>query len=311
MAERNGAPRFSFMGDSISTFEGCNPAGFDVFYEGERCARTGVENRCDTWWHQVVEHFGGTMAVNGSFSGSMVEGAGFPAASSVQRVEALGSSSALPDAIVVFMGINDYGWGGPDAQAHGAGRATPSCSRVGETERRVAALAPLDAADRFGEAYDLMLGRIKSAYSATDVWCCTLCPGRVTGEAHSTFIRRLRGVSFDSYNEAIRAAASRNGCRLIDFAAYGLDYEAADGTHPTARGMRQLSAMAICSMEKQGAFGGVFTQRARDRFEEAFSSCDMASESACDKRSCIDCPFARGTGNAWSLVCEKPLRPRS
>src|SRR5699024_9563400 len=29
-----GKRRFSILGDSISTFEGCNPTGFRVFYEG-------------------------------------------------------------------------------------------------------------------------------------------------------------------------------------------------------------------------------------------------------------------------------------
>ena len=45
---------FSILGDSISTFEGCNPAGFRVFYEGERREATGVREARDTWWEMCI-----------------------------------------------------------------------------------------------------------------------------------------------------------------------------------------------------------------------------------------------------------------
>ena len=99
-----GKRRFSILGDSISTFEGCNPTGFRVFYEGERCAATGVREPRDTWWAQVVDALGGELLANGSFSGSMVEGAGFPAGDSAERVAALARDGQAPDAVLVFMG---------------------------------------------------------------------------------------------------------------------------------------------------------------------------------------------------------------
>ena len=46
---------FSILGDSISTFDGCNPDGFAVYYQGERCEQTGVTSSADTWWSQVIE----------------------------------------------------------------------------------------------------------------------------------------------------------------------------------------------------------------------------------------------------------------
>ena len=94
---------FSILGDSISTFEGCNPAGFRVFYEGERREATGVREARDTWWAQVVDALDGELLANGSFSGSMVEGAGFPAGDSAERVAALARDAeharALADAL--------------------------------------------------------------------------------------------------------------------------------------------------------------------------------------------------------------------
>ena len=179
---------FSILGDSISTFEGCNPAGFRVFYEEERREATGVREARDTWWAQVVDALDGELLANGSFSGSMVEGAGFPAGDSAERVAALARGGQAPDVVLVFMGINDYGWGGADAQAAGRGNALPTCLDVDALgEQREPGLAASDATERFGAAYGSMLARLRAAYPHAEVWCCTLCPGRVVGRDGSTF----------------------------------------------------------------------------------------------------------------------------
>ena len=107
MASSCRRPLVSILGDSISTFQGCNPDGFDVFYEGERCAATGVRRREDTWWQMTIDALGGELLSNGSFSGSMVEGAGFPAASSAERIEALSRDGLAPDIVIVFLAITD------------------------------------------------------------------------------------------------------------------------------------------------------------------------------------------------------------
>lgn len=295
-------PLVSILGDSISTFEGCNPDGFDVFYEGERRRMTGVERVCDTWWRLVVDAIGGDILVNGSFSGSMVEGAGFPAASSVRRVAALSRDGMDPDIVIAFIGINDYGWGGPANQAAGRGRAVPDAAPA--CEERTARFAAEDAAAAFGTAYGVMLGRVRAAYPDAQVWCCTLCPGRLADARETTFIRRLRGVDVRAYDDAIRLQASDHGCRVIDLASFGLDYEAVDGTHPTARGMRQLASMAVRSMARQGM---PVNAACASELDAAFEGDDMHTKDACDRDDCLDCPFARATGNTWSLVCEKDL----
>ena len=240
--------RFSVLGDSISTFEGCNPEGFDVFYENERRDATGVRLVEDTWWAQVIEQCGGELLSNGSFSGSMVEGAGFPAANSAERIAALAKDGVAPDEILVFIGINDYGWGGPAAQAAGRGNALPATLDLSAIPEAEAGLASADAAERFGQAYSAMLARMRAAYPQAKVWCCTLCPGRMEGSVHSTFAYRLRGVHFDRYNDAIRLAAESNGCCVADVRALGRDYEALEGTHPTKRGMAQFALMVLHAM---------------------------------------------------------------
>lgn len=299
--------RFSILGDSISTFEGCNPEGFRVYYEGTRREATGVLSPADTWWAQVIDQCGGMPLRNGSFSGSMVEGVGFPAANSQQRIEALARENVLPDVILVFIGINDYGWGGANAQMAGRGNALPQNLDVSAVPERTAGVAPVNAADRFAVAYSAMLERICVAYPQAEVWCCTLCPGRVMGSEHSTFAYRFRGIHFDCYNEAIRVAASQNGCLVADVRALGRDYEAVDGTHPTKRGMQQLAQMVLGAMEVEGqdskARGGQGKAAVKgDRYAGAPQSAET-----CDKLTCVGCSRAASTGNAWLLVCEEEV----
>lgn len=333
-------PLISIMGDSISTFEGCNPAGFRVFYEGAQCEATGVREVRDTWWAQVVDALGGELLVNGSFSGSMVEGAGFPAANSTERVAVLARDGKTPDVVLIFMGINDYGWGGADAQTAGRSSARPVClddASLGAMSEP--GLAVPAAAEHFGVAYSAMLARLRAAYPQAEVWCCTLCPGRMASSEESTFTYRLRGVPFNAYNDAIRAAARENGCHVADMRALGRDYETLDGTHPTARGMRQFASFVLRAMRAELATergeslllndsalrdapfltkpclpsfaddpSSSATPPATERGELAPPNALVLpdappSKERCTKPSCIGCPHAVSTGAKWMLVC--------
>lgn len=288
--------KISILGDSISTFAGFIPENFAVYYEGERCEVTSVRSVGDTWWMQVIERLEGQLGANASYSGSMVEGAGFPAGSSAERVAALAcDEGSAPDLVLVFMGINDYGWGGADAQAAGRGNALPEILDLAAIPPRVAGLTTPDAADHFQAAYSLLLARVRETYPQAEVWCCTLVPGRVTGREVSTFAYRVRAVPFDAYNDAIRTAAHAQGCQVADTRALGRDYDALDGTHPTALGMRQLAAMVLQSM-------GISPD---GEFAEAFNQAPQSQE-ICHKPSCIGCEHAASTGNKWLLVCNEP-----
>ena len=133
------AKTFSIMGDSISTFEGCVPDGYTLFYNDERLERSGVLRPEDTWWSHVVRALGGTVLADSAWSGSMVEGAGFPAASSPERAAALlGRDGQEPDAVLVFIGINDYGWGPQPRHAalHRPGNRSRADSRRRARRRR-------------------------------------------------------------------------------------------------------------------------------------------------------------------------------
>lgn len=286
----------SILGDSISTFSTCNPTGYQVYYQGERCEQTGVLTPGDTWWTQVARRLNGRILANGSFSGSTVDGVGFPAGCSVERVAALASHGIAPDMVIVFMGINDYGGGGLSAQAHRRDKtlvhADSNSGGGGEP-----GFASSDALARFSHSYHLMLQRIRVAYSQAIVWCCTLCPGRVPASPHPTFVTNFRGIPFDKYNDAIRQAAHDTGCLVADLRSQGLDYEAWDGTHPTVRGMRHLADLVIQAMD--AASGDSSNRAARSGENELFSA------ELCAGRSCVDCVHARSVGSDWFLVCEQ------
>lgn len=244
------AKTFSIMGDSISTFEGCVPDGYTLFYNDERLERSGVLRPEDTWWSHAVRALGGTVLADSAWSGSMVEGAGFPAASSPERAAALlGPDGQAPDAVLVFIGINDYGWGGAEAQAAGRSHAMPRCIDPATVPEQIAGAAPADAAERFGAAYRTMLRNIRAAAPEAAVYCITLLPGRTHGVDHPEFCYRLRGRHLDEYNAAIRDAAAAEGCRVADVRTFGRDYDSLEGTHPTNLGMRQFASMVVRAMQ--------------------------------------------------------------
>lgn len=299
----------AIVGDSISTFTGCNPAGWAVYYEGERAARAGLRSPEDTWWHLAAQRLGYEVIVNASFSGSMVAGSGFPAASSRPRAHGLLSAGEEPQVILFFIGVNDYGWGSARAQA--AARSSAAPTDACEVAEGIAGMAPDDALAQFAEAYHTMLANVRGACPHAELRCCTIPAGRLEGQRASTFASNLRGVTFDAYNDAIRTTARRfareadGRCAIVDLAACRLDYEAVDGTHPTRLGMRQIAEMVAASWEGSVpskellACGGSFAPRG------AVLSWETAD--TCKEGPCVGCTWARDTSNTWSCVCTRNL----
>lgn len=295
---------YSVFGDSISTFEGFIADGNRVYYEAPQTEATGVVSASDTWWMQVIKGMDGEFLTNASFSGSMVSGCAFPAGCSKERAEQLlTSNGSAPNNVLVFIGINDYGWGSADAQVAGRSEAMP---RVPELTERIpestAGVAPDDAIAEFEGSYRTMLRNILAVVAGTvsdaKIWCITLLPGRVKGCKDSTFCYQLRGKGICEYNDAICRAAQEYGCYLADIAAFGYDYEATDGTHPTKRGMQQLSQLVLAAMKGKPE---LVTQN-EDLFPDY-----MRSSQTCEKSTCIGCEYAQSTGNKWSCICRKLL----
>lgn len=216
--------RFSILGDSISTLAGFHPDGCRVFYQGEISERANVTRMEDTWWGMVIGHFGGTLLVNNSWSGSLVSG-GFPSGSSPERTGGLHVGSTLPEVILVYMGTNDWIQGVPPGRT----------GQQPDTET-------------FAGAYEQLLRRIRANYPDAQVWCCTLAEARIFSRPQIPFPYTPGGVHIDAYNQVIRETAPARGCGVIDFYQYHVPYDSLDITHPVADGMRTLADLAVREM---------------------------------------------------------------
>ena len=59
--------KVSILGDSISTLDGWNPMGYNVFYKDGICFEADIYNYSDTWWGQVIDYFHCTLLANNSW----------------------------------------------------------------------------------------------------------------------------------------------------------------------------------------------------------------------------------------------------
>lgn len=163
-------------------------------------------------------------------------------------------------------------------------------------------MAPEGTLANFEESYRRMLATMHAQYPNARIWVSTLLPGRVKGAHRPTSPRWFRGICVDEYNKIIRAAASdADNCYLVDMQAFGYDYDAIDGTHPTALGMKQMASMFIRGMEQADPELPRTPYNGHDLFPD-----QMRSSEFCTK-PCVGCEYARGTGNNWWHVCEKQL----
>ena len=317
---------FSIMGDSMSTLGGFIPPRWRCHYEGE-VSIPGVDCEGATWWGQVIQHFGGHLVANSSFSGSTVEGFGFPAGCSAARAEGLiGAEGEKPQVVLVFMGINDYGWGSARNQVMGNSVSRSANPQDLGGQEPVLLTVDSNAIQRFKSAYATMLDNIRTVAPDAQIWCLTLPPA-FTGSAEDAarvadatdaideaascsatpqvpassplFIYRVRGIDLDEYNEAIRACAQEAGARVADVRAFGIDYESVDNTHPSALGMKQIASMTCAQMEGKPA-----SVAACAAAYPTLASAP-ASRRHCDKTTCEGCPFSPVTPDSWILTCGK------
>ncbi len=160
----------------------------------------------DTWWKRVIDGLEGEVCENNSYSGSFVFGENETAASSEERCSHL-HKDADPDIILDYMGPNERG--------HGI------------------------EFGKFYDAYCTMLKRIKKNYPSAKVVCATLLVGYKKSEGDEHDAEKF--VAEFDYNNAIRAAAEKEGCILADLASSGRCYETLDGLHPTRNGHRLIA----------------------------------------------------------------------
>ncbi len=218
--------QLSILGDSVSTYDGYNPEGYDVFYQGDTISKNGLAGVEDTWWYQVSRFFGMSVCMNNSFSGSRVTGDKFPAASSEERYQKLHNGIKKPDIVLIYLGFNDFGNG-----------------------VRIQKSGYKDLLTRgelfFENAYEIMLKGIKATYPKAYVVCATLMKTRVKDNDEWEFPESYGGVKYGDYNDAIRIACKKQKCYLADLSASTVRYETLDGSHPTVGGHKTISDIWI------------------------------------------------------------------
>ena len=226
--------QFSVLGDSISTLDGYNPLGYNLFYFGENCFRSGVREMKDTWWGKVIDFFGGELLVNNSWSGSRVtqlpgSDSLFPSGCSDERTGNLHISNVVPDVIIVYLGTNDW--------ANGVPIEFEGCTLLGHEYN-----------DIFVSAYGNMIRKIRSNYPNAEIWCCTLCATFMSSDPSFHFPYKYNGNYINKYNQIIETVANQQNCKLIDLFSYSVPYDSIDGSHPNADGMNTLATLMIRSI---------------------------------------------------------------
>ena len=231
---------FSIMGDSISTFEGYIPSGYNNAYNGIYGGVTVVE---DTWWYKTILALQGKLGVCNAGGSSTVAGDSNYKMSSDARANRLGfllnGVYTRPDIIIIEGGINDF-------TAFPVG--TYDCKSP------IPAYPCID----FKSAYACMLNKIKIEYPLAEIYCCTLFVGGKT--TFSFPVTNKFGDSLEDYNNAIRDVAALFGAKVIDFSTCGLTYysnskyTANDGRpyedlHPNVNGMSLLANECIKTIE--------------------------------------------------------------
>lgn len=104
--------KLSVLGDSISTYRGVSndaSANKTLFYNPWFHWYSGQFSVDKTYWKRVMDKFGLELCINNSWSGGNLSGMDNPD-SGVNRAKNLArDDGAIPDIVIVFMGINDLG----------------------------------------------------------------------------------------------------------------------------------------------------------------------------------------------------------
>ncbi len=225
--------KISFLGDSITTYEGVSNGTEinDTLGENLVYYRKEDMQQTHTWWQRIADRYGMEVLVNNAWSGSTVSSVcGEQSAGWNTRAVNLHDNTLAdnpekqpvnPDIIVVYLGINDYGRG---VQCTGA------FDGAFWTKVQAEGYSPVT----FDEAYAVMIYRIKQAYPQADVFVCNI-PKSACGE----------GEELEQYNAAIARIGSWYGCTLVDFYTSKMSEKYArytkEGLHPNRRGMRVMA----------------------------------------------------------------------
>lgn len=223
----------SFLGDSISTYTGWSNntsynnsiGGNKIWYPNNNYTGANLSVQ-ETWWYKVADEIGYDIAVNNSWSGSVVN------TTQTYNVRAKNlhntTSGAKPDIVVIFMGVNDYAAGAVVGTYNG--QTTPPVNPT-----------------NFSEAYGRTIQNILDTYEGVEIYCCTFLPDRKRFSGSSN----NKGIDESEYNEAIRTIAKNMGVYLVDLyndsgiTAQNITQNTVDKLHPNKNGMAMIAKTIV------------------------------------------------------------------
>lgn len=216
--------KLSILGDSISTYNGYIPTGYERYYPSG-----DVNDVSKTWWMKLINKSGMTLLKNASWSGSMVSGETVTgsAGCSDARITALKDGSTVPDIIIVFISTNDWV----------RSIETGSYDSTEDVDTSSGSITNIS------DAYALMLYKIRTTYPTARVYCLTSLEGRKTTADVSYPVLNNNGESIHNVNHVIAEIAHIFGVKVIDLQTCGIHFwniasYTVDGkTHPNEAGM--------------------------------------------------------------------------
>lgn len=226
--------KLGIVGDSISTYEGWVPDGYDVYYRNGEILPS-VEN---TYWKIAINELGMVVG-NCSWSGSYVSGDSTSTSNanigtSTKRINDLSADGINPDIVLVYMGTNDFLFG------RDKGEFNMSSDYVDGN------------ISTFMNAYALLLTKIRKAYPNCKILCGTMplqfnsSPDLYINNNWTSV--RTKGESIPEWNDAIKEIAKAFGCEVVDFATCAINHYSntlQDRCHPNIKGHKLMAERLI------------------------------------------------------------------
>ena len=238
--------KLGIIGDSISTYNGYIPTGYSPFYPANNVTSVGL-----TWWQQLINNTGMQLCVNASWSGSTITGNQDDTTGSVgcsdARVNALTASNGdVPDIIIVYIGINDFGKNNGIVCGNYRGKTSIS------QERNVTSIS---------DAFGILLSKLQTKYPKAQIFVSRIMPEQYAGsmaESHAAGFPNINpndNVSLPAFNEQLEEIASAFNCPVIPMDKAGITFfnvsqYTGDNLHPNATYMTMMSKMAQKTLEK-------------------------------------------------------------
>jgi lysophospholipase L1-like esterase len=242
--------KISFLGDSITTFQGWIPEGYAYYYP-----RYGITDVEQTWWKQLINVTGMELVKNCAWSGSKITGnaastTSAAAGCSTKRINDLADGNKVPDIIIILISINDFGADVPLGTWDG-GLLPEDSTNVGNVS----------------EAYALMVSKILKTYPHAEVFCGTVLEtplhnyDSTTNQYPSDFgtIGQAGYTRVHDYNETIRKIARAFGVNVLEMHQCGIHYfnsssYLGDGLHPNPAGAKLMAKKALAELESKSRY---------------------------------------------------------